>query len=385
MACLSHRLRHMLSSDLDEEFLLYKRIHWDKNRENPPCSVRAYFIAKIYQYVKGIKNFCEVIHEPELFRLITLGEYIITQFYLENHVNDDKYRIREPLRKAKNSEEQEFLIAHIPDFIEREFPPAEGKWLNKKIKNLFYLYRNGIFIDQCGLNYLHYLERKGPSHYLDPSITRYINSNFFLDIAINGQAITTSPQIFNESYYRLYIARSFLINGVFFQCFAEIIQELFANERNMDLVNFARTFGMVQQIVNDNCDFIPFSEASPNSCKLQEDTYSDARRRLITLPILCYFDILGQNSSWVGEYYKSDPQISTTLHDEDTQWEMLWELKERGALSRAMKITARIAKHVKINSNLEPSNPATQSLIDMIEIAVSNKFYKFYNCLDKRI
>ena len=375
------KLRSELRVDLDEDFLLYKRTHWQEDRENPPCSIRAYFIAKLYQYINGTESFCQAINEPELFRLVTLSEYIITQFYLENHINDRKYRIWEPKRRAKNVEEQLYLKTLIPQFIQREFPIHQCNWIQKKIDQLFYYYRNGIFIDQCGLDFLHFKFKIGPSHYLDPSIVHYINSSFFLNIAIESMGLRNSTSIINESYYRLYIARCFLINGVFFQCFAEILEFLFPSEKNGELITFARIFGMVQQIVNDNFDYIPLSAASATSCKLQEDTFSDARRRLITLPILCYFDLIGGNNSWVLEYYKAAPSHPTQLHDEELQWEMLSELVERKALSRAMSVTARIANLVKKTTTLDSTNPATPFLIDMIEIASSNKFYKFYNSL----
>ena len=365
--------------------LFYKRIHWGEDRRLPPCSIRAYFIAKLYQYVKGETSFCKILDHAELIHLIVLGEYIITQFYLENHINDRKYRIWEPKREADNLKEQNYITNQIPIHIQESFSENKADWIQEKVDFLFSLYRVGIELDQQALNFRNFDNWNCLDFLSDSQIKNYLDINYFIRIAFNGLRLESNFEL-NKNYLQLYLNRSYLINGIFFQCFSEIVTYLFASKHsNFDeLIEFSRVFGMMQQIVNDNFDFIPIEFAYPTSTKLKEDTFSDARRRLITLPVICYYDIIGDQNTWVSDHFSTRTKKDIDLSKNEQQLEMLDELCTRGALDRAMKITKRIAEYSIDNSSLDRANPSTDFLLDMQKIAVSNKFYIFYKDFESK-
>ena len=372
--------------------LLKRRLQWG-NDQHILCSSRAYFILKVGQYVLNCsfrdiigmdKNGKYFINHPDLFNLIKLGEATVNQFYLENHVNDEKFDIRKGNNRRKNVLEQayfenELKASLIKDFKDPNIQEIVRPWLER----LFTLYREGITLDQKYLTFHNFQNNLFEDEVIRAETQTYVNAEELLNILaespkMNGEFGEKIPHF--EEYIKLYFCRSFLINAVFFQEFAELIIKLFGdpNKDYSELVQFARIYGITQQLVNDTIDYVPFEKAHENHSKLQNDTFSDSRRRLITLPIIWYFLISSNEHDEIYRYYRGD-EVFDLFRPED-QWKMLQKLHEKGALKKSMCILNVFAKYVE--KTISFKSPHENSLNKMMSLASCNKYYKFYNELD---
>ena len=75
--------------------------------------------------------------------------------------------------------------------------------------------------------------------------------------------------------------RSHLINALLFQLVAELLVDIFREDHKdyTHLILWARRYGLILQLVNDNNDYLPLSYGYKTTAKKEEDT---ARNEEIT-------------------------------------------------------------------------------------------------------
>ena len=187
------------------------------------------------------------------------------------------------------------------------------------------------------------------------------------------------PSLKKEEYLMLYLSRTYLINGVFFQTFAELLIEFYSSQARdfSNLLQFSRVYGLDQQLVNDNFDYLPVGYNYTTLCKLAEDTFSDSRRRLMTLPLMCYFNRPESPMYGLSEHYSGSLDLGQELRYNDIQETVLDSLIHSGAMGQAMSLAAQIATYGE--SLIDIDQTGAEFLQDMFSFAKSNRYYRAYN------
>ena len=377
MATLSLFLNSQIEAP--KESLLYKR--WNSKNANGDyvCSTRAYFMAKVYQYVIG-GSFVGTLDNDELVKLILVGEYCITLMYLENHFYDGKYGVVDEESRRENRKERNQFARSLYHFIKENFSGKIQKRIIWYVKRLFRLYFKGVYLDDRFLTYRNFQNDSCDRFTLDRESSDFVEIEELLEVFQTASYKKKKyPPLVKKEYLMLYLSRTYLINGVFFQTFAELLTEFYGSPTREypNLLKFARIYGLVQQLVNDNFDYLPVSYRYTTLCKLAEDTLSDSRRRLMTLPLMCYFNRPEKPMNGLREHYLGICNLSLELKNNATQEIVLDKLLKSGAMGQAMSLTAQVANYGESLLNMDQSG--AQFLQNLFSFAKSNRYYKVYN------
>ncbi len=359
--------------------LLNKRLLAQDDKGDLKPSIRAFFNAMMFCYITG-RSFKKAIENEVLLKIICVGEYCITLMYLDNHLQDEKYGLRklDPETIRKNREEYEMLKAELIRFIDYEFEGEIKKAVYDTVHAILGIYDEGMKLDRHILT-INNLARDNDERFdlINGKINQQVSVQDFVD-ALFLNPSSKYQSIPHLNYLNGYLTRSYLINAVFFEKFTKLMIKLFAPQGKdfSHLMQFARLYGVAQQLVNDNCDFVPADQGLTTSCKLVEDTFNDMRRGLVTLPLHLYFTLYGGNK---GEIYDQYIYAGTPLNlwAVEDQKRVLNTLKTSGALGHSMHLVSRIGR--KGRGLLDPQNPATPSLQAMFSFVDHNKFYHAYN------
>ena len=353
--------------------LLGKRLNAEGQDGNAKPSVRLYFIKKLSQYL-SISSFDDSIRDEEVGKIGAVGEYCITIMYLDNHLQDGKYGVTNEASIQKNRAERAQTKDALDHYILTQFSGYTQERISQTVEKLFWLYEEGMKLDKYALTYENYqTNNQHQLHRLNVEVDRYVNVDDFVEVLTNYKPQKYGSVLPQKNYLRLLLTRAFLINAVFFQVFAELMIDLYGNSlfSYPRLIEYARMFGIAQQLVNDNCDFLPISYGYTTVCKLPEDTFSDIRRGLITLPMMLHL-----NHSFDRNINFASPSLmSHSRHDlfkDDVQRQLLWGLKSSKALGQSMGIVCAFAAYGELLV-------VDEMFRDMFSFVRGNRFYQAYS------
>lgn len=384
---VSNRVRHYLVTkglifpEKQKENNFFSQRIWYRPPSNPNrygISIRAYFISKVFEILTG-QVFRNLPENHLIDKIIAVGEYCITIMYLENHFIDGKYGVTTLDAMIKNRLEKVQMQDEMNTFIEKEFDLSTKAIVHAAVDSLFQMYEAGNSLDKNSLGLMSYQNCKRNQFHskLD------IDLNEILNILQNNPKKKYAA-VENVAYLELYLTRSYLINGVFFTVFTDLLIKLFSRDQEVDrsLELFSQHYGIVQQLVNDNIDFVPASLHEGTSGKLKEDAFSDLGRGMVTLPILYHLE---------SHYFDgSDSTVLESLHveayqknsfDESTQMKILDEFKQTRALNQAMSSVAGIVKNFTAQTAylFLGKNRTSKNLLllgDLMRVGLGNKGYQ---------
>lgn len=335
-------------------------------------STRLYWIEKIHQLLR-FDSFEHTLRNEEAIKIGVVGEYCITIMYLDNHFQDKKYGVKDEKSKKKNRLERIKTKEALDRYIVTEFKGFVQEAITQTVNKLFSLFRVGMKLDQDALTYRNFIYNNPNNlHLINSEVDQYVGVDYFLKIL---QSYKVHKFAFNlpENYLRLLLTRAFLINTVFFQIFTELLIKLYGKNGADygNLIEFSRVYGMTQQLVNDNCDYLPVSFGYSTMCKLPEDTFSDMRKGLVTLPIMVFFsqNKFRESGDLFDLYTSTTPPVSPNENDEQL-W-FLNILKESRSLGYSMSLICSLAH--KGESLMQ--DPVFQN---MFSFARGNRYYHEY-------
>jgi len=366
------RIRDYIPSESEDKHLLHKRIFAnDKNHFAKP-STRLYFIKKLFQYLTET-TFEKALYFDLANKIAMVGEYCITLMYLDNHHQDEKYGVAdEPSREANRLERMETEVDMF-HYINTEFSGETQDKVLQTVYKLFKLYHKGMELDKEMLTYNHLIQNKPLTHQIDPEVDAYVDVEEFIQVLqmVNPHKL---QKIVQQHYLRLYLTRAFLINTVFFQVFAELLIDIFGTreKKYKKLITYARMFGMAQQLVNDNCDYLPVNYQFSTLCKLPEDTFSDLRRGLVTLPIILFFQSPNTHKGKIFELY-TDQSVQSSIRSAEDQQGLLNVLIENGSLGQGMSFVCALATYGEQQVQDEMG-----MFKEMFSFVRNNRYYKQY-------
>lgn len=389
--------------------LLKKRVYYseyeaDENIFSNKSSTRSVFILRIYQYLTSLSLIDESSPE-EIFKIAAIAEYDMTIMYHENHVRDQKYGVsrakpftiqkkksqKYALELRKNSLIQKYFygeVLHkvkIANHFMHEVHDLIGMMLDKEFTTIK-SFNNNSYPFKIIQTHIQELESYKPflNTFENRNSSKSLKDFDLVNVEEFIETIYSSPKrrhwgFKQPEYLRLYFARCFLLNVIFYYVYTKLLISLYSNISTTEtdsLISFARHFGLIQQIINDNSDFIPINDARPTPCKFKEDTFSDLREKNITLPVI-YFLSKTNSSKGVLYDYLSGRDLNLDLHDNEIQKLILHQFLSRGAISKSMSFGTILAKFAGGILNID--KPATKCLNNMLTPAFENQYYAYYN------
>ncbi|MEO1417810.1 MAG: hypothetical protein AAFW00_21180 [Bacteroidota bacterium] len=359
--------------------LLYKRLFAEDENFFAKPSTRFYFIKKVFQVLVPDTRM-KAQHFELANKVGAVGEYCISIMYLDNHLQDQKYGVKDEPSRAANRKERALTEQDMYHYILREFDDQTQTSVIRAVQKLFKFYQIGMALDKEMLTYENLMQDVPNQCRISEEVDAFVDVESFIRV-FEQVAKHKLSDIAQLHYLRLYLTRAFLINTVFFQIFAELLVEIFGASAPLRqrLVTYARMFGMAQQLVNDNCDYLPVSYQFTTLCKLPEDTYSDLRRNLVTLPIIFFFQDSDAHQGEIFSLY-NDASYRKDITQAEDQHRLLIELIQSGALGKGMSFVCALAEYGEKLVQDEAG-----MFQDMFSFTRYNRYYKEYNQIKNQI
>ena len=355
-------------------------------------SVRMYFIRKVYDY---FRKFSPTLEGPDFLythQIPFIWETIITIQYLQNHIYDGKQGITraEDIRMnmiiADNL--KSYLEVYIEDYAHTD---SKGKRLLTTYMRKVFIYVNDGQIWESNFNTYtsDHKTRQTPVNFAhgqqNEDVIAYL-SYFHSEIESIKSNLSPSWQ----GDVDIYFYRIFLTNTALFVFGVELVGNLLESETSKieESCAFATGYGLVLQIVNDNIDFIykdwvGHEKPTLLSSKFSEDSFSDLKNKILTLPLILHLGEIDNHNQKVKAFLDitEEQTLVRLINEESFQKEVLEELILSGAIDNSIKIGQKIAK--RSLQFMDEEHPDTYLLRDMLAIGGWNSYYYSFNSLKK--
>lgn len=346
-------------------FLLVKRLQTH--------GVRSYLIYKTAQYIANEQQRQLSADEQQTVKqLAFIAETIITIQYLHNQIIDKKAKVTDNAAIRKNIIASNVLRELLFDYITtmQFIDKNNKKKIEKTVGKIFLLVDMGQSME---LNYGHYsaFKKNSFSPITSSNVNKLINE-YFEDFKI---VIDNLAQKLPEEHYtflQLYFRRLFLTNVVLYVNCAELVCTLLNYGKTPNLIiKFSNLYGILFQMVNDAADMV-YVKGKETVGKVENDVFSDLKNQNITLPL--FWHLLKAPRRLVYRYLENP--VKNQYIVEYFQKEILLELRDSGAMDICIQTGRDLAGMA--SNLLNPNNPATPFLNDMLNIAHWNIYYKIF-------
>ncbi len=345
--------------------------------------IRAFFVRKVAQYLlhesdNGMLNKSRKMDKLLNVQLPFIVEMVISIQYYHNHIYDRKNgggRWEEICAKINESNQLErYLEAYIHNEC-GDFAPYLYKMVKK---NLIYV-DTGQRLEKERNNFQQFNIMKIENISFNKEVEAFFDKKLIEDIEEKLATILNKRQKryadvkADCSFFQTYIKRIYLTCAALYIHAGEMVGTLLnVPERKLEkLLHFIKPFGLMRQIVNDNCDFIPAGLMQKyTSTKVPEDAFADLKNGNVTLPMYLY--LVGGAKGVIFDFLKEGPLKNS--FDKETQFAIFEDIQPY--IFDAMLLGKEISRQAQ--QQLEKANPAYPALSYMNSIAVKNRFYKFF-------
>ncbi len=342
------------------------------NRKVESRAMRANFIFTMYKFLKseGGEEGCI----PTMFferQLPFILEAIICIQYYHNQVLDGKGGVTNAAAVNRNLVLGNLFKDQFYRYLNTVALDSVTKLkLIDCVRSIFEYTDIGQYIEKHCNTYEAYCNQTF-EHPFQDRVDELIESALFEEV----EQIALSVIPIEEKYLpflRIYLRRIYLTNTALFKLSTQLVAKLLTVNKAVEqkVVRFATFFGLMQQIMNDNCDFVPSICGETTVAKECEDALSDLRNRSVTLPLIIHLQRVPNGKT--AKHFKENRKILM----EEVFFE---ELTESWSIYFSMSIAKRInvlaQKRLDINSE-----EMKLTIKDMCEVINNNKYYKhFYN------
>jgi len=359
-----------------KEYAFFKRIYLQpyqhivrfslleyKLKEGLP--LRGYFSRKVYQYVVSYHSHQDDPASELIFfrKLPFLLEVVMTIQYYHNQILDGKAGVTGRAAISKNLLLANILKEELYCYIRETFG-THSQTVEHYIRQIFRLVDFGQLMEATYNRYTNYLQDKLPKILLSSEHTiPEAVQNTLLNL------INHSSE--KRSFLKVYLQRIYLTSAILFKLAAELICKILnGNNPDTDFTNFITYYGVMLQIVNDNCDFVPSKYEEKTVGKRAFDSFSDLKNKNVTLPIFLH---LNERKKGPIRQFLQMGKLRTT------NWEacLFNEMIRSKIIFKAIDIGKEIGALAK--SYLDKENPHAWAFDDMVDISVFNRFYFHYN------
>ena len=365
----------LLKEDRFDFFALLK-----SKTDNLP--LRGYFAKKVYDYlIEDLPTY----YQSDLADFFSgkvpfILEAVITIQYYHNQILDGKGGVYTPDRVKQNLILGNLLKDHLYDYIEKNCPKDTKEMLVKYVRQIFLYTDLGQYVEKKFNTYNEYVLNKSRKLPFGSEVENFISPkmiNFLLQ-----QAESQLQHTARLSFLKLYFERVYLVSSSLFRLTVELIGELLGisttNHSLRNLIQFAEYYGLMIQLVNDNCDWIPETHGHQTVAKKESDALSDLRNRNVTYPLFLYLE-LETNDPCIRDFIEGYSDYIPEILQE----EYFRKLVQSGVLRKAMKLANSTGKEAL--KFLDQNNCQREIFEDMIKISQFNRYYYHIINTEKKI
>ena len=175
-----------------------------------------------------------------------------------------------------------------------------------------------------------------------------------------------------HNYLENYLKRMCLTTGTLYSLMVELLMKLmnYNGVEYNNIQNFTLRYGLMRQLINDNCDIVPSYKNLTTNAKVKQDAFSDLRNQNITLPLLFHY-VNGEGSFLNKCLDEKQDQLS-----EKEESIIFDEIRASGAVFKSMSIARLLGKNAlsKLKSEYCTINQ-NEDIRDIFSIMNINKFY----------
>ena len=332
--------------------------------------IRPYYTQIIYRYLLETKKseLSENLNNFFNIKLPFISEVIITIQYYHNQMLDHKDNIDKDKKRYKCHILGADILKHcLFEYIEdlKALSFDQKRYLVKEVRKIFKYVDVGQYVEkEWGIyNKLHNISEDEECFFISNEIEEFIN-NDVCDKIFDW----VKDDIHYHLYLKAYLRRIYLTCGTLYIKIVEIIVNLVGmkdKQVSHDLLEFARNFSLMRQIMNDYSDFVP-EHLLPRKGEGQiYNSFSDLRNHTITLPTLFHFN----NAEYTFDGYFID-------NDEVNSKKVFEDLKKSYGLHKTITITRLLRNDCEtILRRNEISTELMKIFIDVLDIVNINKFH----------
>lgn len=332
--------------------------------------VRSYFTKKLGEYLlyeqqKAISNYADLLRQIGF-----IAELVIVIQYLHNQILDQKFEVKTNELINRNLLASNILRELLFDYIDEKIILEHRTAVADTVAKILMYVDIGQMME---LNYGHYdsFQKEQLS-----SMAKNSEINQFIDTHLTPIFPIINKQLQDkwgdkEDFAVYYFRRIFLTNASLFVHITELLCKVLKmnNVQSIEEVRrFSAGYGMIVQVVNDTTDMVYIESDAVG--KTQDDVFSDLRNCNVTLPLLLHLQHQPKRQIW---RYLNDPQKHPYII-EDFKTELMKELQEGLAVETTIQLGREFIVYTR--TILQPANPATLLLNDMLKIGEWNKYYR---------
>lgn len=305
---------------------------------------------------------------PEFFeqQLPFILEVIISVQYYHNQILDRKGGVTTHAAINDNLIMGNLLKDQLYRYIEHTALDEAGRVeLRKSVRAIFEYVDIGQYIEKSCNTFEAY--RSGQwSHPFDYQLDAFIDGECLQEVIDIVQRV---HPIERQDYLRIYLQRIYLTNAALFKITARLIAGLLEvePEAKNQVVKFATLFGIMQQVVNDNSDWLPSRFQESTVEKGCSDVFCDIDNKIVTLPAAIHLE--RNKEGVILSIYENH---KGTLFTEAIEEELFDEIAQYHSIYFSMTIGKQLGSLLVQYSDNE------SYMIDLCRFAGNNKFYQHY-------
>ena len=372
-------LRFQQISFVDQEYLGFFALLKAKT-ENLP--LRGYFAKKVFDY---ILEECSVELTEEIKDLFPgkipfIMEMIITIQYYHNQILDGKGGVYTMDRVKQNLILGNLLKEHFYDYVNEVCTESAAKIITKYVRKIFQYTDLGQYIEKNYNTYDVYVQNRNLILPFEHQVNKFVNEesiNFLLQNAHKQVQLET-----RLPFLELYFKRVYLVSSSLFRLTVEMIGALCGDKMIPETINstacFAEYYGLMMQLVNDNCDWVPEVHGHKTVAKKTDDAFSDLKNRNVTYPLFLYLESEYSDNS-IKDFLEGYADYIPDVLQEAYFNKMI----DSGVMKKSLKLANKVAQESL--KSLNPQNQQYEIFEDMVKIAQYNRYYYHIRKAEKKV
>ena len=336
--------------------------------------LRAYFVQKTFQIIHSKltwnkKAQLTVSRKSPVFlvKIPFIFELIITIQYLHNQILDKKDGVDSIEKISRNLLTANLLKDYLYQYINDQFSGNFQKKLFNTVRKAFAYVDIGQMLEKRHNNYAAFSKAEYMGDYsFSKEIDTFIS---FEGMEVFMESLQKDLPREKWEFTELYLKRMYLTCAALFKLSTLFLCDVLnvPNKEKKELVNFAATYGLMRQLINDNADFVPSSYGLSTLSKSTEDAFSDLKNRNITLPLI--FHLSESPNSTIKQWLVNDKEALNL----QMQQSFSKELMHSHAIFKSIQQSRLLS--VIANSYLQTKPCKAKNLLaDTCQIAWWNKF-----------
>ncbi len=343
--------------------------------------LRGYFAKKVRDYLAEVNKSSPSTDLDSLFpgKLPFIIESVITIQYYHNQILDGKGGVSDLDSIRHNLILGNLLKDQLYHYINSVCSEHQAAIITTYVRKIFQYTDLGQYVEKKYNTYQKYLDGMLNNFPFEREMEKFINLE-----AIHFLIGQTKRRIERDAkfpFLELYYKRIYLVSSTLFRLTVEMISKLggwAAKDKEKSLIQFAEYYGLMMQLVNDNCDWVPEEYGHKTVAKKTHDAFSDLKNRNVTYPLFLYLASDERDTS-IREFLEGDADYIPEI----LQKEFFVKMIESGIMKMAIDLGKKVGKEGL--KYLDVHNSHWEFFEDMVKISQFNRYYYHIMKTEKKV